>query len=69
MQSADRLAHLEQAIDAIAIEVERVSEGQRYVTHLLSGGQAVPALGAGQAPAEPIAVGERQAARVPRSDA
>ncbi len=32
----DRLAHMEQAIDAIAVEVERISEGQRFVTKLLS---------------------------------
>ena len=30
------LQHLEQAVDAIAIEVERISEGQRYTTKLLS---------------------------------
>jgi hypothetical protein len=32
----DRLTRLEQSIDAIAIEMERVSEGQRYVTKLLA---------------------------------
>ena len=32
----DRLRHLEQAVDAIAIEVERISEGQRFTTKLLS---------------------------------
>lgn len=32
----DRLTRLEQGVDAIAIEMERVSEGQRYVTKLLS---------------------------------
>ncbi|GJG87620.1 hypothetical protein tb265_28010 [Gemmatimonadetes bacterium T265] len=35
-----RLARMEQAVDAIAIEVERVSEGQRFVTRLLSEQQA-----------------------------
>ena len=35
-ETAARLAHLEQAIDAIAVEVERVSEGQRFVTRLLA---------------------------------
>jgi hypothetical protein len=29
-------AHLGQAIDAIAVEVERISEGQRFTTKLLS---------------------------------
>ena len=32
----NRLQHLEQAVDAIAVEVERISEGQRYTTKLLS---------------------------------
>jgi len=31
-----RLAHMEQAIDAIAVEVERISEAQRFTTKLLS---------------------------------
>jgi hypothetical protein len=28
--------HIEQAIDAIAVEVERISEGQRFTTKLLT---------------------------------
>jgi hypothetical protein len=32
----DRLARLEQAVESIAIEVERISEGQRFTTRLLS---------------------------------
>ena len=32
----DRLARIEQAVDAMAIEVERISEGQRFTTKLLS---------------------------------
>jgi hypothetical protein len=31
-----RLARLEQAVDSIALEVERISEGQRFTTKLLS---------------------------------
>jgi hypothetical protein len=31
-----RLQHMEQAIDAIAVEIERISEGQRFTTKLLS---------------------------------
>ena len=31
-----RLERIEQAIEAIAVEVERVSEGQRFTTKLLS---------------------------------
>jgi len=34
--SAQRLERLEQGMEAIAIEIERVSEGQRFVTRLLS---------------------------------
>ncbi len=33
---ADRMQRLEEGIDTIAIEVERISEGQRFVTRLLS---------------------------------
>ena len=32
----DRLARMEQAIDAMATEVERVSEGQRFTSRLLA---------------------------------
>jgi len=32
----DRLLHLEQAVDAIAIEIERISEAQRFTTKLLA---------------------------------
>jgi hypothetical protein len=42
-----RLERMEQAIDSIAIEVERISEGQRFTTKLLaernnSGASGVP---------------------------
>ncbi len=33
---ASQLGHLNQAVDAIALEVERISEGQRFTTRLLS---------------------------------
>jgi hypothetical protein len=32
----DRMRRLEQAIDAIAVELERIGEGQRFVTKLLA---------------------------------
>jgi hypothetical protein len=37
-----RLERMEQAIDSIAVEVERISEGQRFTTKLLAerGGEA-----------------------------
>lgn len=60
-----RLERMEQGIDAIAIEVERVSEGQRFVTRLMSE-RAAAALGAGEAPMEPIRVGAQQNVGVPR---
>jgi hypothetical protein len=31
----DRLARLDQAVDSIAVEVERIGEGQRFVTRLM----------------------------------
>ncbi|HEV7594146.1 MAG TPA: hypothetical protein VGO33_04035 [Gemmatimonadaceae bacterium] len=34
----DGIGHLHQAVDAIAIEVERLSEGQRFTTKLLADG-------------------------------
>ena len=39
---AARLERMEQAIEAIAVEVERVSEGQRFTTKLLSERGAMP---------------------------
>ncbi len=38
----ERLNRLEQAMDAVAVEVERVGEGQRYVTRMLGAGSAQP---------------------------
>jgi len=45
LESAQRLERMEQAVDAISIEIERISEGQRFVTQLLSKAherQAIP---------------------------
>jgi hypothetical protein len=33
---SDRLARIEQSIEAVAVEVERIGEGQRFVTQLMS---------------------------------
>ena len=38
-----RLERMEQAIDSIAVEVERISEGQRFTTKLLAERVAPPA--------------------------
>ena len=34
--SDERLARVENAVESIAVEIERISEGQRYVTKLLN---------------------------------
>jgi hypothetical protein len=41
---SDRLQRMEQAIDSIAVEVERISEGQRFTTKLLADRTAPPAV-------------------------
>ena len=77
-----RLERIEQAVDSIAIEVERVSEGQRFVTKIMTQKPAAAAsnpgspadqassqskqplaLGAGEAPAQPIVAPERERVR------
>lgn len=55
----DRLNRLEQAVDAVAVELERVGEGQRYVTRVFTEQQGRRALGAGAA--EPLEVRQREA--------
>ena len=40
---APRMDRMEQAIEAIAVEVERISEGQRYVTKQMHEMRALPA--------------------------
>jgi hypothetical protein len=58
-ESAQRLERIEQAIEAVSIEVERISEGQRFVTRLLSEGNRLPSLGAGKREPEPARTPER----------
>ena len=36
-QNDDRLEHLQQSVDAIAVEVERIAEAQRFSAKLLAG--------------------------------
>ena len=49
-----RLERMEQSIDAIAVEVERIAEGQRFVTKLLADRPAAARLpGAAAEPAGP----------------
>jgi hypothetical protein len=47
----DRLQRLETAVDAIAIEVERISEAQRFMVGLIS--ESLPARRAGELAARP----------------
>ncbi len=39
LDATRRMERMEQAIDTVAIEVERISEGQRFVTQLMAGTQ------------------------------
>lgn len=50
---SERLERVEQAVETIAIEVERISEGQRFVTKLLAQPNGVPVT-ATQRPGEPV---------------
>lgn len=56
----DRLTHLEQSLDAAAIEVERIGEGQRFMTRLFAedGTRRAPGEGA----ADPIEINAGEAA-------
>ena len=63
-QTQQRMERVEQAVDAIAIEVERVAEGQRFVTKLMSEGRAGLPIGAGRE-REPVLVEDRARDRQP----
>ena len=58
----DRFARVDQSLDAIAVEVERVGEGQRFLTKMYTDQQR--ALGAG--PAERMEIPERERERQAR---
>ena len=59
----NRLERIEQAVDAIAVEVERISEGQRFTTKVIADLRALPQ-------ADPaIAMNEKDRAAVPLSRA
>jgi hypothetical protein len=55
----ERLTRLEQGMDAIAVEVERIGEGQRYMARLFGEDGSLRAIGAGAA--EPVEVKAREA--------
>jgi hypothetical protein len=61
-ENAQRLERMEQAIDSIAIEVERVSEGQRFVTRLMSD----RAVAEGQRAQEPLSIPVGESTSAPR---
>lgn len=63
-ESMQRLERMEQAMDAIAIEIERVSEGQRFVTRLLSEQRNGVVIGAGQPAAEAAVVAQSDRTRL-----
>jgi hypothetical protein len=46
---ADRLSRMEQAVEATAVEVERIGEGQRFLTRLFTEGEGARAIGVGAA--------------------
>lgn len=56
----DRLSRMEQAVEATAVEVERIGEGQRFLTRLFTEGEGARAIGAGAA--QPL---ERKQAKSP----
>jgi hypothetical protein len=58
------MERIEQAMDAIAIEIERVSEGQRFVTRLLAEGRDGAPLAAGQPAMEPLRASAGEKARL-----
>ena len=52
----DRMEKLEQAVDSIAIEMERVSEGQRFVTRILTEGRGESPVFGAAGRGEPVRV-------------
>jgi len=54
----ERLSRLEQGMDAVAVEVERIGEGQRYMARLMGEDPSLRVIGAGSA--EPIEVKARE---------
>lgn len=56
----ERLLRMEQALEATAVEVERIGEGQRFLTRLFTEGEGARSLGAGAA--QPL---ERKSVKAP----
>jgi len=56
----ERLGRLEQAVEATALEVERIGEGQRFLTRLFTEGEGARAIGTGGKPPEPQPVNAKR---------
>ncbi|MEP6732280.1 MAG: hypothetical protein ABJE10_16665 [bacterium] len=65
-EHTQRLERIEQAIDSIAIEMERVSEGQRFVTRIMTESRSGAMLGEAQRMAEPLSAPVGQRVNTPR---
>lgn len=60
----ERLTRLEQSVDSVAVEVERIGEGQRFMTNFFTEKGGTHAIGAG--PMEPVEAKARAADAVRR---
>ena len=63
----ERLSRIEQGMDAVAVEVERIGEGQRFMTRLFNEAGELRALGVGAAQPIEVGAGERVAVSDQRS--
>lgn len=61
-EQEERLERIEQAVDAVALEVERVGEAQRFQAKVLAEANLMPELGSAPVP-EPVRVREYDEAR------
>ena len=68
-EASQRLERLEQAVDTVALEMERVSEGQRFMTRLLTEPNALAAIEAGRQAPDASPTREREPGRVRREGA
>ena len=64
----ERLTRIEQGMDAVAVEVERIGEGQRFMTRLFNEAGEPRALGVGAAQPVEVGRGERVAMSGTASD-
>ena len=62
---AERFSQLDQAVESIAVEVERIGEGQRFITRVMSEQGSRAALGEGAA--RPVDGRAREGASVPEA--